>query len=245
MDVNPCAIGRGENHPVPASNRLAMFFQDRLDAGRRLAAALDRWRGERPLVVAIPRGAVPMAREIAERLDGDLDVVLTRKLRAPWQPELAVGAVDEHGWTYVADFARRAGADEAYLEREKLAQLATMRDRRARYTPDRGPLDPGERIVIVVDDGLATGATMIAALNALRERAPRRLICAVPVASQDAVAKVRQYADEVVCLDAPVGFGAVGAYYRDFRQVDDDEVISVLAAADAARSARAPARPRD
>jgi len=220
-----------------------MIFADRLDAGRRLADALSRYHGERPLVVAIPRGAVPMAAVIGERLDGDLDVVLTRKLRAPWQPELAVGAIDESGWTYVADFARQAGADAAYLEREKAAQMATVRERRASYTPGRGSLDPRGRVVIVVDDGLATGATMIAALHALRGQSPRRLVCAVPVASQEALAKVRQYADEVVCLDAPAMFGAVGACYRDFRQVDDGQVIAALAAADAARARRA--RPTD
>jgi predicted phosphoribosyltransferase len=215
-----------------------MFFANRLDAGRRLADALAHHRGERPLIVAIPRGAVPMAAEIAARLDGDLDVVLARKLGAPWQPELAVGAVDESGWTYVADFARQAGADAAYLEREKAAQMEKIRERRANYTPGRSSLDPAGRVVIVIDDGLATGATMIAALHALRGRSPSRLVCAVPVASQEALAKVREYADEVVCLDAPAMFGAVGAFYRDFRQVDDREVVAVLAAADAARAKR-------
>jgi predicted phosphoribosyltransferase len=217
-----------------------MIFANRLDAARRLADALVHYRGQQPLVVGIPRGAVPMAGVIAERLGGDLDVVLTRKLRAPWQSELAVGAIDESGWTYIADFARRAGADEAYLEREKAEQLRTIRERRASFTPGRGSIDPRGRVVIVVDDGLATGATMIAALHALRGQAPRRLVCAVPVASQEALAKVRAYADEVVCLDAPAMFGAVGAFYRDFRQVDDSEVIAALAAADAARTKSAP-----
>lgn len=217
-----------------------MIFRDRLDAGARLAQALERWRGTRPLVLAIPRGAVPMGKVIADRLDGELDVVLTRKLHAPGSPEFAVGAIDETGWTYLADYAERAGASATYVAREVESELATIRRRRAEYTPERPPVDPKGRVTIVVDDGLATGATMIAALHALRGQAPRRLVCAVPVASQESLAKVRSYADDVVCLDAPAMFGAVGAFYRDFRQVDDSEVIAALAAADAARVKHAP-----
>ncbi len=214
------------------------MFRDRHDAAMRLARALERWRGSQPLVCAIPRGAVPMGRVIAEQLGGDLDVVLTRKLHAPGQPEFAIGAVDETGWCYVADYARSTGATPAYIEQQVAAELATMRRRRAQYTPVRPAIDPAGRIVIVVDDGLATGATMIAALHALRARAPQRLICAVPVGSTDAVEKVKAYADDVVCLETPPGFYAVGQFYRDFRQVEDDEVITLL------RSGP-PSRPQD
>ena len=209
-----------------------MLFRDRIDAAQRLAQALAQWRGQAPLILAIPRGAVPMGRVIARALEGELDVVLVRKLRAPFSPEFAVGAIDESGWAWIAPHARQAGADDAYLEREKAAQMATLRRRRAQYTPARPPIDPAGRIAIVVDDGLATGATMIAALHAVRARGPAKLICAVPVAAPESLEAVRGYADEVVCLDAPEGFGAVGACYRDFDQVEDEEVIRLLGARD-------------
>ena len=208
-----------------------MIFRDRIDAGRQLARRLEVWRGESPIVFAIPRGAVPMAKVIADALDGELDVVLTRKLGAPGNPEFAIGAVDETGWSYIADYAESVGATRSYVERVIAAEMETMRRRRAEYTPIRPPLDPAGRVAIVVDDGLATGATMIAALHGLRARRPRRLICAVPVASSEAVAKVSPHADEVVCLDTPESFHAVGQFYRDFRQVEDSEVIALLRAA--------------
>lgn len=204
------------------------MFRDRHEAATRLADRLDNYRGKNPLVLGIPRGAVPMAKHIATQLDGDFDVVLVRKLRAPQQPELAVGSVDEGGWTYVTDYAEMYGADSAYIESEKQAQLQTMRQRRAQYTPVRAPIDPAGRIVIVVDDGLATGSTMISALHSLRARGAAKLICAVPVSPPETLKLIEPLADQIVCLEAPNFFRAVGSFYAQFQQVTDEEVIAAL-----------------
>ena len=205
------------------------MFTDRLQAAERLADALAHYRGSHPLVLAIPRGAVPIGAVLAHRLAGELDLVLVRKLHAPHSPEFAVGAIDEAGWTYVAPHAAAVGAAPSFIEEQRQDQLQELARRRQLYTPGRGPADAAGRVVIVVDDGLATGATMVAALHAVRERAPARLVCAVPVASPEAVELVGQHCDEVVCLDAPAGFAAVGQFYASFPQLEDAEVVALLA----------------
>jgi putative phosphoribosyl transferase len=208
---------------------MTRLFEDRLDAARRLAHALGAYKGRNPLVLAIPRGAVAMGAEIARLLQGELDVVLVKKLRAPGSPEFAVGAVDESGWTYVANYAAQAGASDAYLARERAEELELLRRRRDQYTPARAPADPAARVAIVVDDGIATGASMIAALHSVRAKQPARLVCAVPVAPAESLEQIRPHADELVCLETPAGFMAVGQFYRQFEQVTDDEVVALLA----------------
>ena len=215
-----------------------MLFVDREDAAERLAHALQTYLGRNPLILAIPRGAVPIGSILAERLGGDLDVVLVRKLRAPFSPEYAIGSIDESGWVYLTQHAHSSGATGQYLEKEKCYQLGVLRERRNRYTPDRPAYHLAGRIAIIVDDGLATGSTMMAALHAVRAKRPARLVCAVPVASPDSLELVRPYADEVVCLHAPEEFYAVGQFYRTFGQVDDAQAIDLLKAA-AARSIKA------
>jgi putative phosphoribosyl transferase len=205
-----------------------MTFKNRKEAALLLAEQLKDYKGKHPLILAIPRGAVPMAKIIADKLDGDFDVVLVRKLRAPDYPELAIGSIDEGGWTYIADHAASVGADSEYIESERQQQMATIKQRRAQYTPIRLPIDPAGRIVIVIDDGLATGATMISALHGLRSRKPARLICAIPVSPPETLRKIQPLADQVVCLATPDNFRAVGQFYVNFPQVEDEEVIEIL-----------------
>ena len=204
------------------------MFEDRLDAAEQLARALAGYRGQHPLVLAIPRGAVPIGAVLARRLQGDLDLVLVRKLHAPGAPEFAIGSVDETGWVYLAPHAGAVGAGAGYIAEQKEQQLQELARRRECYTPGSARTDAAGRTVIVVDDGLATGATMIAALHAVRQAKPARLVCAVPVASPESVKLVGEFADEVVCLDTPRRFAAVGQFYRSFPQLEDEEVIALL-----------------
>ena len=204
------------------------MFDSRQEAAELLASRLAAYGGQNPLVLGIPRGGVVMACIIARELQGEVDVMLVHKLRAPHQPELAIGAVDEAGNVSLESFARETGASERYIQAEREVQLGILGARRAAYTPARSAIDPGGRIVLVVDDGIATGATMAAALRALRAKGPALLVAAAAVAAREAVERLRGLADIVEVLEIPHELDAVSVWFHSFPQVDDAEVIALL-----------------
>jgi putative phosphoribosyl transferase len=206
-------------------------FADRSEAGRRLAKALQPLQDQRPVVLALPRGGVPIAYEVAKALRAPLDLVLVRKIGAPFQPELAIGAVvdgDRPELVVNQDVVDEYRIPEGYLESERRRQLEEIERRRHLYLAGRPRAQVRERTAIVIDDGIATGATMEAALRATRRADPTCLVLAVPVAPPDTLERLRPEVDEVVCLMVPDFLGAIGSFYRDFRQLDDDEVIALL-----------------
>ena len=209
-----------------------MVFENRRDAGRWLSDLLRPIATERPIVIALPRGGVPVAVEVARALDAPLDLLTVRKLGAPHDPELGIGAVAEDG-TVVVDtaLARRVGITQEDFDRILAVELRELRRRVERFRDGRPPLDVRGRTVILVNDGLATGLSDLAAVRALRERGAGRIVVAVPVGSRDAVAMLRKAADEVVCHTIPADLIGVGRWYRDFAQVTDDEVLALLAQA--------------
>lgn len=210
------------------------LFADRTEAGRRLADELLRFKGQRPVVLALPRGGVPVGFEIAKALAAPLDLVLVRKIGAPFQPELALGAVVDGSRPETVlnqDLIAELNVPASYLEAESARKLAEIEQRRSAYLAGRTRAEVRDRTAIVVDDGIATGATMEAALRATRRAEPRRLVLAIPVAPPDTIARLRSEVDDVVCLATPERFHAIGAFYRDFRQLSDDEVIHLLEAA--------------
>jgi len=208
-----------------------MSFRDRQDAGLKLAEALRGRVGEHPLVLGIPRGGVVMAAAIADALNGDLDVMLVHKLGAPLNPEVAVGAMDENGDVYLNELVEAEDIGRAFIEQESREQLAALRERRARYTPIRTPIPLEDREVILVDDGLATGATMMVGISSARRRRARRVIVATAVAPRDTAARMARLANDFVCLETPPLFYAVGQFFDDFAQVSDEEVETLLRAA--------------
>lgn len=207
-----------------------MRFENREDAARQLLPLLKKIIDAPPLVLAIPRGGVPLGRVIADGVGADLDVVLVRKIGAPCNPEFAVGSVGESGAVFIADHARQSGADAAYISSEAGRQLALIQRRRARYSALRPAIDISGRTIIAVDDGLATGATARSAIQEIRRQSPGKIICAVPVASDEAAAAIAPLVDMFVCLHVSQNFRGVGQFYRDFAQVDDATVEGLLAA---------------
>ena len=211
-----------------------MRFLDRSEAGRQLADKLRHLKDKKPVVLALPRGGVPVGVEIASALAAPLDLVLVRKIGVPWQPELALGAVTdgEHPQTYIdSELAAALAIPDDYVKEETARQVAELERRRHVYCAGRARVDIGGSTAIVVDDGIATGATMRVALQAVRRRNPARVVLATPVAAEETISKLRPLADEVVCADMPGWLGAIGFYYRDFHQISDAEVTDILARA--------------
>jgi predicted phosphoribosyltransferase len=209
--------------------RPGVLFRDRIDAGRTLAESLRQYRGQNVLVLGIPRGGVPLAAEVAEAIEGELDVIVARKLGAPGSRELAIGAVTSNGGRYLNErLIEEIGVSEDYLERITAAEMDEAHRRETTFREDRPAPKIEGRTVIVVDDGLATGATMRAAVRSVLQSAPTKLIVAVPVGSRESCEVLKEEADEVVCLHQPETFWAIGGFYENFEPTEDDEVRRIL-----------------
>jgi len=208
-----------------------MLFENRTDAGRRLAEALLRYKGRHPVVLALPPGGVPVAAEVASALDAPLDLLLVRKIGLPIQPELAMGAVAEGEKPIVirnSDVIEVGRIGPREFDAVCNEECAEIQRRRQRYLGNRERATIKDQVAIVIDDGIATGATTLAAIRAVRGREPKELVLAVPVAPLETLKKLHPEVDAIVCLDTPEELGAIGYYYRDFHQVRDEEVIDIL-----------------
>lgn len=208
-----------------------MAFEDRIDAGRRLAAALAGYKDKSPAVLALPRGGVPVAAEIATMLAAPLDLILVRKIGVPGNRELAMGAVVDGEAPIVVrneEIIQLLGVTESEFNAVRDRELEEIDRRRGRYLGGRKRVNLTGRTAIVVDDGIATGATMRAALQATRARNPDKLVLAVPVAPTETLAILRKEVDDLICLEDHEAFGAIGYYYQDFSQITDDEVTETL-----------------
>jgi predicted phosphoribosyltransferase len=229
--ADPSFVGEG-NGGCRAAGMERPLFRDRADAGRALARLLGRFGGRADvLVLALPRGGVPVAFEVAAALRAPLDVLVVRKLGVPGHAEYAMGALAAGVRVLDEALVRRLRLSEAAVEAVAQAERRELERRERLYRGDAPAPDPGGRTVLLVDDGLATGATMRAAVRALRGRAPARIVVAVPTGAADACAALRGEADEVVCATTPEPFRAVGLWYEDFGQTGDDEVRALLARA--------------
>ena len=215
------------------------MFKDRVDAGSRLAEELVRrgYSGEDVVVLALPRGGVVVGYEVAKALGAELEVLVSRKLGSPGNPELGIGAIAEDGSLYLnQDLINKLGVSSDYLSKEIEKQLSELRRRVKLYRGDRPIPSLEGKIAILVDDGLATGATMFASIEMVKKMNPSKLVVAVPVAPEETVAEVEKLVDEVVCLATPFPFFAIGQFYEDFSQTSDEEVLALLSAARRPRS---------
>lgn len=207
------------------------MFSDRKDAGRQLAAALKDLHLEVPVVLAIPRGGVPVGFEVARALDAPLDIIVARKLGAPGQHELGLGAIvdGDHPQSVLnEEIIQELGVSPEYIKTEIEHELKEIRRRQEVYRKGRAPVDVAGRTVILIDDGIATGGSIRAALRGLRRLGPKKVVLAVPVAPSDTIESLRPEADQIVCLDTPEFFFAIGEFYEDFSQTGDEEVIELL-----------------
>lgn len=221
----------GKYLDTAGTDRVVLPFSDRRAAGRLLAGQLLKFKDAHPLILALPRGGVPVAYEVAEKLDADLDLLLVRKLGAPHHPEFGIGAVIDGENPQILlsqDIIDQLAIPSDYVHNEAHRQLREIERRREQYLGDREPLAIAGRTVIIVDDGIATGSTVRAALRAVRQRKPARLILAVPVGAPDSILSLERECDEVICLITPEPFFAVGAHYEDFGQTTDEEVRGLL-----------------
>ena len=220
-----------------------MDFRDRSDAGRRLAEALSEYKGRNAVVLALPRGGVPVAAEVAAALEASLDLILVRKIGVPAQPELAMGAVVDGGAPIVVrneEVIELSGTTADEFDAACARELSEIERRRQLYIGERPRAEIAGQVVIVVDDGIATGATTRAALQAIRNRKPKELVLAVPVAPPDTITQLSREVDALICLETPELFGAIGYFYRDFQQVSDQEVVAILKHFPAKRPASIP-----
>jgi len=206
-----------------------LVFKDRREAGQKLAQELEGKNYDSPVVIGIPRGGVPLAEEVAETLHAPLDIIVPRKIGAPGNPEYAVGAVTEDGTVVRNEEAvQRTGADQDYLERAAEQELKEVKRRLRKYRGDRQPVDIEGKTTILVDDGVATGTTLKAAIKSAKKRNPANIVVAVPVGAESSIQDIKQEVDEVICLETPGLFGAVGQYYRSFPQTPDEEVVEAM-----------------
>ena len=205
-----------------------MSFKNRAQAAGLLAEKLLAYRGTQPLILGIPRGAVPLAKIIAEKLDGDLDVVLVHKIGAPDNPEFAIGSVDELGQVHKSAAADFYGISDESIQKVGRFELKRLKERRSAYSPVRPPLTIKGRVVIIVDDGIATGSTMLAAIRSVRSQNPKKLVVAAPVASPRIAKIISREVDDVLFLEVPEDFFSISQFYDDFSQVTDEEVLKTL-----------------